>query len=165
MKTTTRPFDIRILGDDGRLLTVETIQVEVYQNFGEEILTPESTMNIERVRARHMGIMHGDAIRAMRQRLGLSQKQLTDLIGCGDKSLSRWENGHAYPTGPINTLLRLLDEGFLAPASLTAVRGARSEIASERYLRKRDSNIIHPNFKQAPAPTSERQLFGLAVHS
>ncbi len=87
--------------------------------------TLTETQRIEEIRARHLGLMSGSAIKAMRQRLGLSQGQLTALLDCGAKSLSRWENGHGYPTGMVNKMLRLLDEGFLAPASLEAVSGPR----------------------------------------
>jgi DNA-binding transcriptional regulator YiaG len=124
--TRKRPFDVYLPGSKNKPpRLVETIEVEVYDNFGEEFLTRESRERIERIKARHMGLMTGEDIKALRQRLQLSQKQLTDLIQCGEKSLSRWENGHGFPTGIVNTLLRLLDEGFVAPASLEAVRGPR----------------------------------------
>lgn len=104
-----------------------TIEVEVENKFGETFLTQESRARIEEIRARHMGLISGPAIKAMRQRLGLSQAELTQLLDCGAKSLSRWENGHGYPTGIVNKLLRLLDEGFLSPASLEAVSGPRPD--------------------------------------
>ena len=129
----------------------ETIEVEVFEDFGEEILTPESSERIEQIKARHLGIMTGAEIVAMRKCLNVSQKKLTELLDCGEKSLSRWENGHGYPTGIVNKMLRLLDEGFLAPASLEAVSGPRSELASERFLRRRqESKIVHYNLRNTP---------------
>lgn len=126
--THKRPFDIYLPGTkDTPPQLVETIEVEVYENFGEEFLTQESRERIERITARHMGVMTGADIKALRKRLNLTQAQLADLIQCGDKSLPRWENDRGYPSGVVNVLLRLLDEEFLAPASLVAVQGPRRE--------------------------------------
>jgi len=124
--TTKRPFDVYAPGTkDTPPKFLATVEVEVENRFGEEFLTLESRERIEAIRIRHIGLMSGEAIKAMRKRLHISQKQLTTLLQCGEKSLSRWENGHGYPTGVVNTLLRLLDENFLAPASLEAVQGPR----------------------------------------
>lgn len=113
---------------------LETIEVNAYKNFGEEFLTPESSELIEQTKARHLGLLTGKDIKSLRKRLNLSQKQLTELLDCGEKSISRWENGQGYPTGIVNRLLRLLDEGFLAPASLKAVQGPRPEISEVKFL-------------------------------
>ncbi|MCC5835092.1 MAG: helix-turn-helix domain-containing protein [Opitutales bacterium] len=127
-KTEKRPFDVYLPGSkDKEPRFITTIEVEVEKRSGQEFLTQESRQRIEKLRARHMGLMSGEDIKAMRKRYGMSQKELTDLLQCGAKSLSRWENGHGFPTGIVNTMLRLLDEGFLAPASLYAVQGPRSQ--------------------------------------
>jgi DNA-binding transcriptional regulator YiaG len=124
--TTKRPFDVYAPGTkESPPKFLQTIEVEVETRTGEEFLTQESRRRIEEIRTRHMGLISGEEIKAMRKRLDLSQAQLTALLDCGEKSLSRWENGHGYPTGIVNRMLRLLDEGFLAPASLEAVQGPR----------------------------------------
>ncbi len=127
-KTYTTSFDVHLPATkDQPARFVETIEVEVYRSFGEEVLTPESCEKIERVKARHLGLMTGADIKAMRERLKLSQKQLTALLQCGEKTLSHWENGHGHPTGLSNTILRLLDEGFIAPVHLLAVSQPRRD--------------------------------------
>ena len=60
---------------------------------------------IDKSQARCMGLLADSDIRAMRERLSLSQDQLSDLLGCGKKSLSSWENGREYPSQLVNTLL------------------------------------------------------------
>jgi DNA-binding transcriptional regulator YiaG len=126
-KTYTTTFDVHLPATkDQAERFVETIDVKAYRSFGEEVLTPESIEKIERVKARHLGLMTGADIKAMRERLKLSQKQLTALLQCGEKMLSHWENGHGYPTGLSNTILRLLDEGFIAPKHLSAVAQPRT---------------------------------------
>jgi DNA-binding transcriptional regulator YiaG len=149
-KTHTTTFDVHLPATkDQPERFVETIEVEAYRSFGEEVLTPESIEKIERVKARHLGLMIGADIKAMRERFKLSQKQLTALLQCGEKMLSHWENGHGHPTGLSNTILRLLDEGFIAPASLEAVQGSRTPLASERYLQTRKPDVIHYNFTKS----------------
>ena len=125
-KTYTTTFDVHLPATkDEPERFVESIEVKAYRSFGEEVLTPESLEKIERVKARHLGLMTGMDIKAMRERLKLSQRQLTTLLQCGEKMLSHWENGHGHPTGLSNTILRLLDEGYIAPKHLFAVAQPR----------------------------------------
>ena len=151
------PFEVYLPATaDTPARLVETIEVEVYENFGEEFLTAESSELIERTRARHMGFLHGKDIRDLRKRLGLTQDQLSALLDCGKKSLSRWESGRGLPSGIVNKLLRLLDEGFLATASLAAVSGPRlSSTTAQRYQNRRPTNVIHCDFAKSGPSKSE----------
>jgi putative zinc finger/helix-turn-helix YgiT family protein len=143
LPTRKKPFDIYLPATtDAEAKKVATIEVEVYDNFGEEFLTPESSELIERTTAHYMGVVSGREITELRKRLNLTQDQLSDLIGCGKKSLSRWENGRGMPSDLVNKLLRLLDEGFLAPASLKAVEGPRHRQPPSPFFRGRTTNII-----------------------
>ena len=167
--TYTTTFDVHLPATkDREARFVETIEVEVYRSFGEEILTPESSEKIERVKASHLGLITGADIKTLRARLGLSQKKLTALLQCGEKTLSHWENGHGQPTGLSNTILRLLDEGYLAPASLEAVQGSRAALATGRYLNTRHPSVIHYNFRafgmtdEIPSVWNEASLSNLA---
>lgn len=145
MNPTTRkiPFDVYLPATaEKQAVFAETIQIEVYENFGQEFLTPESSELIERTRARHMGFLHGKDIRDLRKRLNLTQHQLSDLLDCGKKSLSRWESGRGLPSGIVNKFLRLLDENYLAPASLAAVKGPRPNwTAAERFQARRPAHV------------------------
>lgn len=127
MKTKQVPVDIYIPATEHRVaVKVNTLQIDVYTDeFGNEIVTPESSILIDKTEARYMGLLADLEIRALRERLSLSQDQLSDLLGCGKKSLSRWENGREYPSQLVNTLLRLLEEKKVTPEDLRAVRGPR----------------------------------------
>lgn len=156
MKPVTRkiPFDVYLPATaEKEAVFAETIDVEVYENFGQEFLTPESSELIERTRARHLGFIHGKDIRSLRKRLGLTQDELSTLLDCGEKSLSRWESGRGLPSGIVNKLLRLLDEGYLSPVSLAAVTGHRpSWTLAERFQSRRPPNVIHCDFsKRGPS--------------
>lgn len=125
-KTETVDFDIYLPGTPEKAPEfVETIQVEVYQSCGESMLTTESSKLIERTRARHMGLLHGSDIKTLRLQLGLSQDQFSALLECGKKSLSRWENGRGFPSGIVNKLLRLLEDGAITVDDLRHASGPR----------------------------------------
>lgn len=128
MKTKKIPFDIYLPSTLERAaVKVETITIEVYTDaFGNEMVTPESTALIDKTQARYLGLLAAEDILALRKRLGLSQDQLADRLGCGKKSLSRWENGREYPSQLVNTLLRLLEEQRITVDDLAAVREPRS---------------------------------------
>ena len=98
----------------------ETIEVEVYENFGEEFLTTESSELIERTRAHHMGYLHGKDIRELRKRLNLTQDAFAKLLDCGEKSIPRWESGRGLPSGIVNKLMRLLHDQIITPQDLMA---------------------------------------------
>lgn len=144
------PFDVYLPATaDKEAVFAETIEVEVYENFGQDFLTPESSELIERTRARHLGFLHGKDIRDLRKRLGLTQDELATLLDCGEKSLSRWESGRGLPSGIVNKFLRLLDEGYLAPASLAAVTGPRPTwTLAERFQSRRPGNVIPWDFSK-----------------
>lgn len=109
---------------------VSSIKVDVYlDEDGDEMLTNESSQLIEETRAHYLGLMNGSAIKDMRQRLGFKQTELSELLACGKKSLSRWETGKGYPSNIVNKILRLLDEGYITAADLRAVDGPRRDIS------------------------------------
>lgn len=153
-KTRKTTFDVYLPATaDSAPVFAETIEVEVYKNYGEDFLTPESSELIERTQARHLGFLHGKDIRDLRKRLGLTQDQLSDLLDCGKKSLSRWESGRGLPSGIVNKLLRLLDEGYVTPESLTAVMGPRTTKVTP--FSNRPTNVIHCDFSARGPSKSE----------
>jgi putative transcriptional regulator len=48
-------------------------------------------------------------IRAIRQRLGLSQAEFALRFGFAPGSVRNWEQGHRQPQGPARVLLRVID--------------------------------------------------------
>ncbi len=127
MKTKKVPFDIYIPATEHRVaVKADTIIIDVNtDDFGSEMVTTASTELIQKTQARYMGLLAAGDIRALRERLGASQDQLSDILGCGKKSLSRWENGREYPSQLVNTLLRLLETNKVTPEDLRAARQPR----------------------------------------
>jgi len=54
--------------------------------------------------------MTADEVRAVRARLGLTQRELAARLGCDRVTVARWETQRRALTGPAARLLRLLAE-------------------------------------------------------
>ncbi|MCO6439574.1 MAG: helix-turn-helix domain-containing protein [Nitrococcus mobilis] len=49
-------------------------------------------------------------VRAIREKIGLSQHRFALLIGVSKRTLENWEQGRRHPTGPARALLKILDK-------------------------------------------------------
>ncbi len=49
-------------------------------------------------------------VRAIREKIGLSQQRFALLIGVSKRTLENWEQGRRHPTGPARALLKILDK-------------------------------------------------------
>lgn len=72
------------------------------------ILDDAASWRITEETYRQLGLLAPTEIRAGRERLGLNQQQLQQMLGLGGNSLSRWENGHVYQARSMDTLLRII---------------------------------------------------------
>jgi len=60
------------------------------------------------IREKHH-LMAPEAIRALRERMGLTQTALEQLLGVGPKTVTRWEKGSVVPSATANRLLALME--------------------------------------------------------
>jgi DNA-binding transcriptional regulator YiaG len=94
--------------------TVETEVLAVYdETVGDYVLDGDALNQMERVKAREMGVLIPEQIKALRERLGLRQKDISELLQIGAKTWSRWENERERPSRSMNILLRALNDGRL----------------------------------------------------
>lgn len=129
MKTKFAEVQVRIPNLEGDAVAeTHTIHVpiRVDPHTGEELLTEEAVQMIESTKARYMGLLLADEIKALRRRLGLTQRQMSELLQAGEKSYTRWETGSARPSRMVNLLLRLLFEGKVSVETLRNVGRPRS---------------------------------------
>jgi DNA-binding transcriptional regulator YiaG len=114
MKIENRTFDVSIPTADGENIA-ELISIEIPMEWDAEIqewlMTEEGLQKVEETKARHMGLMLPSEIHALRQRLNLSQKEISEALQIGEKTWSPWENGRLRPSRSINLLLRALNDG------------------------------------------------------
>ena len=70
--------------------------------------------------------MNGRKARAMRKRLGISQRELGERLGVAQNTVARWERGEVSITEPIERLLRIVG-GEPADAVLGGAKKARKK--------------------------------------
>jgi putative zinc finger/helix-turn-helix YgiT family protein len=117
------PVVIPNLDGDGiaETLTVK-VPITVDSETGEESLTEEAVQIIEDTKARYMGLLLPKEIRELREQLGLTQKEMSELLQTGEKSYTRWESGRARPSRMVNVLLRLMDDGKVSMDDLRSLQ-------------------------------------------
>lgn len=71
------------------------------------------------------GLLQPEEVRAIRSGYGLSQAGLEKLIGSGEKTVVRWENGTVAQNATADTLLRVLRNHPEVVARLAKERGVR----------------------------------------
>lgn len=104
----------------------ETIKVKVPAwrdpKDGEIYLDGEALEHLDRVKARHMGLLTPAELKALRARLDLTQKEMSELLQMGEKTWTRWESGAERPSRSLNVLLRALADRKLSMAYLRSLK-------------------------------------------
>jgi DNA-binding transcriptional regulator YiaG len=104
----------------------ETVMVEVDAlkdpTDGEIYLNGETLERLDKIKARRMGVLLPTEIRELRRQLDLTQKEMSNVLGIGEKTYTRWEIGKERPSQSLNKMLVALWEGRLNLASLRAMR-------------------------------------------
>lgn len=54
-------------------------------------------------------VMYSVDVKALRERLGLTQNEFSRMIGVSIKTLQNWEQGRREPEGPAKALLRVVE--------------------------------------------------------
>jgi len=72
------------------------------------------------------GLLSADEIRALRERLGLTQAALARILRLGNNTISRWEAGRNVQTAAMDALLRVIRD---VPGSLDYLRSHASDRA------------------------------------
>ena len=117
----TREYTVRIPNDKGdAFISSVTVQipVEVDEVSGEFLIGDEAQKIIDDTRARHMGLLVPEEIKALRERLKLTQQEMSTYLGCGEKSYCRWENGSGRQSRMVNNFLLLLRDGRISYGAL-----------------------------------------------
>ena len=76
----------------------------------EQIIPDDLGKAFEQLRYQRSGLLSPQQIRQVRARTGLSAVEMAQIIGAGDKSYTRWENGRSVQNKATDTLIRLIDQ-------------------------------------------------------
>ncbi len=75
------------------------------RNIGQEILEGIRVIKVGKGKRRFIKLP--DDVRAIRERMNLSQSAFAALLGVSLRTLQDWEQGRRKPTGPAYALLRV----------------------------------------------------------
>ncbi|MBF0182490.1 MAG: type II toxin-antitoxin system MqsA family antitoxin [Magnetococcales bacterium] len=84
---------------------------------GKEMTVSDRALNL--LKARAGGLLEPSRIRAIREKLGLSQRKASQIIGGGPNAFHKYEQGDVLVSRAASNLLRLLDAN---PGQLTLLR-------------------------------------------
>ena len=126
------PVNIPTLDGTGIAETV-TVKVPAWRDpkDGEIYLDTEATAILDKVKARRMGLLTPEQIKALRERLELTQKQISELLQIGEKTWTRWETGRERPSRSINVLLSTLNDGKIDVCYLQSLVRQRNGWATQ----------------------------------
>lgn len=125
MKTKTIKQNVLIPDGNGGIREIVTVRVkaEFDDRSGEYFLSDDALRELDRVKARYMGLLLPSEIKELRQRFNKTQADMCSILGLGAKTWTRWETGAERPLPFYAKVLVALYEGRQSLDSLCAQRG------------------------------------------
>lgn len=80
-----------------------------FQKLVKSVNQMGSIMRGEKVPHRRTALSTVD-VKGLREKLGLTQKEFSGMIGVSIKTLQNWEQGRREPEGPAKALLRVVEK-------------------------------------------------------
>jgi len=102
---------------------------------GEQILSHELNEQVEREASRRWGLLQPEEVKGIRARLGLTQVQMAELLGVGEKTYTRWESGKSYHNTSSDNLIRLVAQSPELFARLNAQRDPARRKRIAEYMK------------------------------
>ena len=137
----------------GQKFSLSNTEYSVCRECGFDVVLPkQKRRNEARVRDEHRridGLLTGQQIKAIRERLGLSQAKAARLMGGGVNAFSKYERGEVTQSVAMNQLLLLLDA---VPEALSTLEGwtISFTVEAEQVFRARTIEV--------PVGTTERRI-------
>jgi len=116
------------------------VKVEAYRDpQSEELyLDGHALAALDKVKARHMGLISPEEIQQLRKNLGVTQKEISELLQLGEKTWTRWESGRERPSRSLNLLLKALDDGKIDLCYLKCMQNSFTRIQPIQELAKEE---------------------------
>lgn len=106
------------------------------------------------------GLLSGMEIKRIRLKLGLTQTEMSEVLGGGTKAFARYESDSICQSKAMDTLLRILDR---FPHVLQVIKGSSGSIEEKKVLgvSALSTRQVYSGKKYAPvAPYTERLAYG-----
>jgi len=101
---------------------------------GEQILGAKLEAALEEVRYKRLGLLRPEEIKEVRERAGLTQTDMAQFVGVGQKTYTRWESGRSLQNRSSDNLIRLADRHPEVFMQLEAQRDPGREKLISEYL-------------------------------
>jgi len=102
---------------------------EYCRHCGEAFLGPDDLKATRQLIADHKRdrdrLLRGDQVRAIRQKLDLTQASASEIFGGGIRAFHKYETGESIQSRPLDILLRLIDRGKVSLDEIREVAGGR----------------------------------------
>ena len=124
---------------NGQMVIVPNVERFHCSDCGEEFFNPDQSrllsVGVKDVVREMYGLLPPERVRAIREKLGLTQQDLEALLGQGPKVVTRWESGRVIQNPNADTILRMLDRD---PSTLSHLRKIEKdrEQAQRRHARE-----------------------------
>jgi len=95
-RTELREYDVIVPTADGKNIAYKVplmVPMEWDDTIDSWLLTPDAMLEIENTKARHMGLLLPEEIKALREKLGLTQQQVADMSGIALRHYQKFETG------------------------------------------------------------------------
>lgn len=128
----------------GQKFSLSDTEYSVCRECGFDVVLPQQKRRNEvRVRDEHRridGLLTGPQIKAIRERLGLTQAKAAQLMGGGANAFSKYERGEVTQSVAMNQLLRVLD---VDPGVLSTLDGRKTSfrVQAEQVSCARTSEV------------------------
>jgi len=121
---TKMPVTVPVPEGVGREPRVLEVEVNGWRDpvDGEVYLSGNTTAFLDQIKAHEMGLLAPEDFKLIRERLQLTQEEISSLLQIGQRSWTRWETGRERPTRSINVLVRSLYDGIITVPYLEELR-------------------------------------------
>lgn len=98
---------------NGQVVIVPNVEMFRCSDCGENFFSPEQSrklsIGVKNTVRQMRGLLSPEEIRAIREKLHLTQEELEAILDQGPKVVSTWENGRVIQNTNADTILRMLD--------------------------------------------------------
>lgn len=151
------------LEHDGRTYTVSVKDLRVLQceHCKSIVLDDDANAALSAALRREAGLLSPEEIRANRERLGMSQKQLAQYLRISESTLSRWSTGAQIQQRAMDAFLRVFFLSAEARLILAGPMGATS-CPADSYRRSMVTQVETKALNFAPATYSSAAVLDAA---
>lgn len=115
----------------GGVMTIADATWLECENCGQQMLPKELDRKLQELSMQRQGFLPPRKIKAIREKLGLTQTVMAERLGVGEKTYTRWESGRSIQNKSSDNLIRLMDR---APEQFAVIEAQRNPDRSKKIV-------------------------------